>query len=89
MAPFACDLGHPGPPFIWDEEDRLHRRARLDALFLMLYGFGEDDVAYILDTFPIMRRQEEERFGCYRTKELILAYARALRAGDPDARIVA
>ena len=34
MAPFARDLGYDGPPFIWDEEERRHLRARLDAALL-------------------------------------------------------
>jgi hypothetical protein len=38
MAPFARDQGYDGPPFRWDEEDRLRRRARLDAVFFQLYG---------------------------------------------------
>ena len=38
MAPFARDLGHDGPPFPWDEEERRHLRARLDALYFHLYG---------------------------------------------------
>ena len=32
-----------------------------------------DAVAYIMDTFPIVRRKDEEAHGCYRTKERILA----------------
>ena len=31
MAPFARGLGYDGPPFTWDDEERLHLRARLDA----------------------------------------------------------
>ena len=38
MAPFARDLGHHAPPFLWDEEERRHLRARLDALYFHLYG---------------------------------------------------
>ncbi|HET7674375.1 MAG TPA: restriction endonuclease, partial [Gammaproteobacteria bacterium] len=38
MTPFARDMGYGGPPFIWDDEDRRHRMARLDALFFHLYG---------------------------------------------------
>ena len=38
MAPFARDLGYDGPPFTWDEEERRHLRARLDALYFHLYG---------------------------------------------------
>ena len=33
MAPFARDLDYDGPPFQWDENRRLHLRAKLDALF--------------------------------------------------------
>ena len=39
-------------------------------------------------TFPIIKRQDEAAFsGRYYTRELILAYMRALRAGDTDVRI--
>jgi hypothetical protein len=84
MAPFARDMGYDGPPFRWDEEDRRHRRARLDAIYFHLYGIGRDDAAYILDTFPIVRREDEEKFGRYLTKDLILAYMNAVAAGDMD-----
>ena len=88
MEPFARDLGYGGPPFTWDEEERRHLRARLDALYFHLYGLDRDDAGYILDTFPIVRRQDEAQFdGRYRTKELILAYMNALAAGDTDARM--
>lgn len=82
LAPFARDLGYDGPPFRWDEEDRRHRIARLDALFFRLYGIGVEDATYILDTFPIVREQDERAFGRYRTKELVLAYMNAVAAGD-------
>ena len=82
LAPFAHDLGYDGAPFAWDEDDRRHRLARLDALFFHLYGLSRDDAAYILDTFPIVREQDEKAHGCYLTKELILAYMNAVAAGD-------
>ena len=82
IAPFARDLGHDGPPFIWNEEERRHLRARLDALYFHLYGLSRDDAAYILDTFPIVRRHDKAAFGHYRTKAMILAYFNALAAGD-------
>ncbi len=88
MEPFARDLGYGGPPFIWDEEERHHLRARLDALYFHLYGLDRADAGYILDTFPIVRREDQAQFdGRYRTKELILAYMNALAAGDTDARM--
>ena len=82
MTPFARDLGYLGPPFKWDEEERRHLRARLDALYFHLYGLSRDDAAYVLDTFPIVRRQDEKAFKRYRTRDLILAYMNALAAGD-------
>ena len=32
-----------------------------------------DAVDYIMDTFPIVKRKDEEKYGSYRTKEMILA----------------
>jgi hypothetical protein len=87
MAGFAADLGHTGPPFAWDAEDRLRRRARLDALFFHLYGLDRDAADYVLGTFPIVAREETERFGRFRTRDLVLAYMAALAAGNPDAKL--
>ena len=84
MSPFARDLGYTGSPFVWDAEERRHLRARLDALYFHLYGLSRDDAGYILDTFPIVREQDEKAFGSYRTKELILAYMNTLAAGDTE-----
>ena len=76
------DMGYSGKPFPWDEEDRRHRLARLDALFFQLYGIDREDAAYILDTFPIIRRHDEAEFGRFRTKDLVLGYMNAVAAGD-------
>ena len=84
MAPFARDLGYDGPPFVWDEEERRHLRARLDALYFHLYGLTKEDAEYVLDTFPIVRKEDKAAFGRYRTRDLILAYMNALSAGDTE-----
>ena len=84
MAPFARDLGYDGPPFTWDEEERRHLRARLDALYFHLYGLDREDADYVLSTFPIVRKQDEAAFGSYRTRDLVLAYMNALAAGDTE-----
>jgi hypothetical protein len=84
LAPFARDLGYVDaqgavlPPITWNDEDRRRRLAALDALFFWLYGLGEDDAAYVMDTFPIVRQQDEAAFGRYRTKEDVLALLRLL-----------
>ena len=87
MAPFARGLGYAGPPFIWDEEQRRHLRARLDALYFHLYGLSREDAAYVLSTFPIVCREDESQFGTYRTRDLILAYMHALAAGDTHTKV--
>ncbi|MBA2590814.1 MAG: hypothetical protein H0U97_00570 [Gammaproteobacteria bacterium] len=87
MAPLARDLGYVDgngrvkPPFVWDPEDRRQRMARLDALFMHLYGLGEADADYILSTFPIVREKDEAAFGTYRTRDLILAYLQRIEKG--------
>jgi hypothetical protein len=85
MEPFALDMGDDGPPFRWDEERRALLRAELDAAYFHLYGIERDDVEYILDTFPIVRRKDEAAFGEYRTRRLILeiydAMAKAIETG--------
>ena len=95
MAPFARDMGHVDvagdllPPFVWDKERRLFKRAKLDAVFFHLYGVtGRDDVRYVYSTFPIVEREETAAHGAYRSRELCLAWMNALAAGDPDAEIV-
>ena len=87
MEPFARDLGYEGPPFTWDDEDRRHLRARLDALYFHLYGLSREDAGYVMDTFPIVRREDERRFGKYRTREMALAYMNALSSGDTGVRV--
>ena len=84
MEPFARDLRYYGPPFRWDEEERRHLRARLDALYFHLYGLSREDADYVLGTFPIVQRQDEKEFGHYRTRDLVLAYMSALAAGDTE-----
>ena len=84
MASFAKDLGHEGSPFCWDEERRALMRAELDALMFHLYGVNRQDVDYIMDTFPIVKRQDERQDEAvppeFRTKLLILERYDAMTA---------
>ena len=72
LAAFAVDCGHTGPPFHWNTDRRHVLRCELDATFFHLYGIDRDDVDYIMDTFPIVKRKDEEKYGHYRTKDRIL-----------------
>jgi len=59
----------------------------LDAAFFHLYGIARDDVDYIMETFPIVKRKDLAAHGRYRTKETILdiydAMQRAMDTGEP------
>ena len=50
-------------------------------------GLSREDTSYVLDTFPIVRRQDEAEFGSYRTKEMVLEYMSALSEGDVETRV--
>jgi hypothetical protein len=93
MAPLARDLddvdldGSANPPFRWDDERRFLLRSNLDAVAFHLYGIRREDVDYIMDTFPIVRRKDEAAHGEYRTKRVILemydAMQAAMESGHP------
>lgn len=83
---FCKDCGYHGPPFRWDEERRFLLRCELDAAYFHLYDIERDDVDYIMETFPIVKRKDEAAFGEYRTKRVILEIydemAEAMRSGQ-------
>jgi hypothetical protein len=72
-AEIASD-GFPYPPFKWDEERRDRLRAELDAIYAHLYGLTREELVYILETFPIVKKKDIKKYGSYHTKELILKY---------------
>lgn len=37
-----------------------------------LYGLDRPEVEYVMDTFPVVRRRDEDEHGEYLTKRLIL-----------------
>lgn len=87
LAPFAHALGYVGPPFCWDEERRFLIQCELDAAYFHLYGIEREDVDYIMETFPIVKRKDEAQHGSYRTKETILKIydqmKQAMETGQP------
>lgn len=56
----------------WDGSRRCRLRAEIDGAFFCMFGIAREDVDYIMDTFPIVKRKDEAEFGEYRTKRLIL-----------------
>jgi hypothetical protein len=72
LTTFAHESGFEGLPFQWNEERRFLLRCELDAAFFYLYGMSRGDLDYIMETFQIVKRKDEQRFGEYRTKRLVL-----------------
>ena len=72
---------------IWNEARRFLILCELDAAFFLLYGINRDDIDYIMETFPIVKRKDEQKYGEYRTKRVILecydAIAEAKKTGKP------
>jgi hypothetical protein len=87
LTSFARDVGYDGPPFRWDDERRFIIRCELDAAFFHLYAISRDDADYIMETFPIVKRKDDTRYGEYRTKRVILEIydemEQAKRTGKP------
>ena len=83
------------PPFIWDEERRRKIRAKLDALYFILYGIldpneaeeGREAIRHIYSTFGVIEREDVDLWGHYRSRDLCLAWINALMAGQPDTEI--
>lgn len=71
MTEFAADVG-VNPTRNCATVDRDGVRAELDAACFHLYGVERDDVDYIMETFPIVKRKDVTEFGEYRTKRMIL-----------------
>ena len=72
LQPFARALGFEGEPFAWDTERRFLLRCELDAAFFRLYGLCEREICHVMDSFTIVKSDEENEFGEYRTKSTIL-----------------
>ncbi len=58
---------HPSEP----HTGRFLLRCELDAAFYHLYGVERDDVDYIIKSFSIVKRKDEEKYSEYRTKRVI------------------
>jgi Eco57I restriction-modification methylase len=61
LATVARNHTYSGPPFRWDDDRRFLIRCELDAAYFHLYGIERDDVEYIMETFPIVKRKDIAR----------------------------
>ncbi|MCK4786566.1 MAG: hypothetical protein KAV87_22595 [Desulfobacteraceae bacterium] len=62
-------------------------RTEIDASYFHLYGINRDDADYIMETFPIVKRKDIQKYGNYRTKLMILKIydemKTAMETGEP------
>jgi len=72
LRPMAVEYGNLDEPFKWSENERFKIQCDLDAIYAHLYGLDKEEISYILDTFPIIKRKDIDKFGSFRTKETIL-----------------
>lgn len=79
---FAEHLGYEDQPFPWSEHGRFRLRCEIDAALFRLYGMDRYDVDYIMETFPIVKRDDERGFGEFRTKRVILEIYDQMMAAD-------
>lgn len=83
----AVQVRYAGPPFVWNEQRRFMLRCEIDAAYFHLYSIDPEEVDYIMDTFHIVKRRDEQLYGEYRTKRVILeiysAMAEAICTGQP------
>ena len=72
LQPLAQALGFEGKPFGWDTARRFLLRCELDAACFQLYGLHNNEIGHVMDSFAIIKSEEEGRLGEYRTKRVIL-----------------
>lgn len=69
IAPYAREIlglpndADPGPPFRWEPDRRAHLQAELDAVMFRLYGLTREEVEHVLNSFPLIRKYEEQNHG--------------------------
>lgn len=63
----------------WDTQSRSTSQYELDALCFHLFGLGDNDAAYVMNTFEVLRRRELDEYGYFRTKEAVAATAANLK----------
>jgi len=56
----------------WNKNQRFQLQCELDAIFFQLYLLNKDDIEIILETFPSIKKKDEEKYMSFRTKETIL-----------------
>jgi len=72
-----CDpapAGEAPPAALVEPDERAMARARVDAIVAKLvFGLTREEVAYVLDQFPVLEKRDRKAYGRYVTKDRVLA----------------
>lgn len=74
LSSFSVDCGFTESFINWNQEERKILQCKLDAIYAHLYKLNENELEYIMDTFPIIREADLVEHGSFHTKELILKF---------------
>ncbi|WGT47291.1 hypothetical protein [Tessaracoccus lacteus] len=72
MKPMAMEIRGVSQVNPWDPALRISLMAELDAALFQLFGVTRDDLDYIMESFPIVKRKDVAAHGTFRTKDMIL-----------------
>jgi hypothetical protein len=65
--------GDTPPGALIDPREREDVRAEVDAIVAKhVYGLTAEEVSYVLDQFPVLKKRDTKTFGAYVTKDRIL-----------------
>jgi hypothetical protein len=67
-------------PAVWDSSIRLDLCCFIDAVVAHVYHITKESYEYIINQFPILRRQEEEKFGKFLSLDRCLNYFESLKS---------
>ncbi|MFB6187040.1 MAG: hypothetical protein ABEI86_09275, partial [Halobacteriaceae archaeon] len=62
----------PISPFVFDSDRRMRIQAEIDAIYAQLYDLDREELDHILNSFPIVRQNDINDYGGYRTKNTII-----------------
>jgi hypothetical protein len=57
---------------IYNQNERFQLQCELDVIYAHLYGLNRKDMDYIMESFPIIKRKDINKYKSYRTKDTIL-----------------
>ncbi len=69
---WAKDIGYFGEPYKWEDVRRRKIKVELDALFFKLYGLCESEVNHVIESFPILKKEDVKKYGEFKLKNEIM-----------------